>query len=445
MDKAVATQYSGVDKQRGSVFEIVPGRIDIGAELSWLSQYPGEAEYLFPPLSCLEVIDEPHVQGQVVVFPLRVNINLKGLTLEQLEERRKVLHMAMADNLREELGFEAAELIDKYQIQAVILNCVDENDKPLIEALILHMKSFVLEGKEKFYNFELMQDHDRYILSAQIQGNEIAENELNSIQVFSGNNVSVLSSNAKLYVRAFVLRGNANNTAINRKFREDSLHEELSKAILFVKKEYSLFLHTHRDIPASDFNTDEKYKELTKEAIEAKALGMKKIKYYIGERTSPHSADSSLLERILSTPFRDFSSESIGLELESGVFDFPWRDVVEQKETIDLKAWNPISLATWQLDKVCTTIANHTKWVRAWVNGHLIEFPGGMMAQDIMLEKPLPSECVPTVALLFSVNTNLARLRIGATGNNLGAAEWGHIAGAVKGHPNLQDLADFEW
>ena len=100
MDKNVATQYSGVDRQRGSVFEIVPGRIDIGAELSWLSQYPGEAEYLFPPLSCLEVIDEPQVQGQVVVFPLRVNINLKGLTLEQLEGRRKFLHLAMVNNLR---------------------------------------------------------------------------------------------------------------------------------------------------------------------------------------------------------------------------------------------------------------------------------------------------------------------------------------------------------
>ena len=99
-NKEVAMQYSGADKQRGSVFEIVPGRIDIGAELSWLSQYPGEEEYLFPPLSCLEVIDEPQVQGPVVVFPLRVNINLKGLTLEQLVERRKDLHLAMVKNLK---------------------------------------------------------------------------------------------------------------------------------------------------------------------------------------------------------------------------------------------------------------------------------------------------------------------------------------------------------
>jgi hypothetical protein len=29
--------------------------------------------------------------------------------------------------------------------------------------------------------------------------------------------------------------------------------------------------------------------------------------------------------------------------------------------------------------------------------------------------------------------------------DGLGAAEWGHIAAAVKGHLNLRDLADFEW
>jgi hypothetical protein len=171
-------------------------------------------------------------------------------------------------------------------------------------------------------------------------------------------------------------------------------------------------LQTHKIIPACEYNLDEKYKEVTKDAIEAKALGMKKIKYYVRERTSGSSGDSSLLERILSTPFRAFSSEFISLELETGVFDFPWQDIVEQKETIDLKTWNPISLANWQLDKVRAAVAKHTKWVKAWVHGHLVEFSGGMMAPDIKLDKPLPAECVPTVAFLFSINTNLTRLRI---------------------------------
>ena len=99
-NRQVSIQYSGVDKQRGTVFEIVAGRIDIGADLAWLSQYPAEAEYLFPPLSCLEVIDEPYVEAGVIVVPLRVNMNTKGVTVEQLLERRKLLHISMVKNLR---------------------------------------------------------------------------------------------------------------------------------------------------------------------------------------------------------------------------------------------------------------------------------------------------------------------------------------------------------
>ena len=54
-DKKTAFAYSGVTKQRGTVLEISAGRrIDVGASISFLSQYPGEEEFLMPPLSCLE-------------------------------------------------------------------------------------------------------------------------------------------------------------------------------------------------------------------------------------------------------------------------------------------------------------------------------------------------------------------------------------------------------
>ncbi len=58
-DKATAFAYSGVAKQRGTVLEIAAGRVDNGASISFLSQYPGEAEFLMPPLSCLEVVRPP--------------------------------------------------------------------------------------------------------------------------------------------------------------------------------------------------------------------------------------------------------------------------------------------------------------------------------------------------------------------------------------------------
>ncbi len=53
--KDTAIAYSGVTKERGILFEIQAGRVDVGASIQFLSQYPGEAEFLMPPLSCLEV------------------------------------------------------------------------------------------------------------------------------------------------------------------------------------------------------------------------------------------------------------------------------------------------------------------------------------------------------------------------------------------------------
>ena len=53
-------------------------------------------------------------QGEVLVVPVRVNVNLKSVTVEELTERRKVLHMAMAKNLQEELSYEAAAAIEQF-------------------------------------------------------------------------------------------------------------------------------------------------------------------------------------------------------------------------------------------------------------------------------------------------------------------------------------------
>jgi hypothetical protein len=53
--RETAMQYSGKDGKRCTVFEITSGRVDMGGDISILSQYPGEKEFLMQPLSCLEV------------------------------------------------------------------------------------------------------------------------------------------------------------------------------------------------------------------------------------------------------------------------------------------------------------------------------------------------------------------------------------------------------
>ena len=72
--------------------------VDRGADLRWLSQYPHEAEILFPPLTGLEVqstrVDEGHV-----VAELRLSVNLTNRTLEQVCAGLQHSHLDLLDLL----------------------------------------------------------------------------------------------------------------------------------------------------------------------------------------------------------------------------------------------------------------------------------------------------------------------------------------------------------
>eukprot|EP00966_Prymnesium_polylepis_P312242 7214978-Prymnesium_polylepis.1 len=79
-DRSVAVHYG--TGPCGTVFEMQMGLVDRGAELVWISQYPHEAEILFPPLAGLEM-GEAKVNVDSLVLNMRVSVNLTALTLEQ--------------------------------------------------------------------------------------------------------------------------------------------------------------------------------------------------------------------------------------------------------------------------------------------------------------------------------------------------------------------------
>ena len=62
--------------------------MDRGAEMKWISQFPGEEEVVMPPLSNLEVIGAPYLtrlDGKIIlIVPLRVNVNIKSKTMGEL-------------------------------------------------------------------------------------------------------------------------------------------------------------------------------------------------------------------------------------------------------------------------------------------------------------------------------------------------------------------------
>jgi hypothetical protein len=106
-DREVATHYSLLsDGSKATVLEIELGQVDRGASLQWLSQHPDENEIVMPPLSNLEITGVPRMEvtssGTVMVMPMRVNVNLKSLTIDEFVARRKMLHMGMMKTLMEE-------------------------------------------------------------------------------------------------------------------------------------------------------------------------------------------------------------------------------------------------------------------------------------------------------------------------------------------------------
>ena len=102
-NKTVALSYAtGGGSGAGILFCMDQGLVDRGANLSWLSQYPHEAEVLFAPLAGLGV-EETRVEGSVLVVQMRINVNHINRTVEQVVARRKQLLDDMAHELQLEL------------------------------------------------------------------------------------------------------------------------------------------------------------------------------------------------------------------------------------------------------------------------------------------------------------------------------------------------------
>ena len=69
VDRDVAMRYAKAESKEDAscVMEVKMGKMDLGADLSWLSQYPEEKTVVFPPFTLLEVEGGDSKEGVLVV------------------------------------------------------------------------------------------------------------------------------------------------------------------------------------------------------------------------------------------------------------------------------------------------------------------------------------------------------------------------------------------
>ena len=108
-DKGVALQYSGAreGRPRATVLVITCGAVDRGACIREFSQYPSEIEYLWLPCSFVQPSGSRYLEvsalGVVTMVPVRVNANLKTMTVDEILGQKKAMHLASFRYLQDEL------------------------------------------------------------------------------------------------------------------------------------------------------------------------------------------------------------------------------------------------------------------------------------------------------------------------------------------------------
>ena len=107
-ERSVALEYAtrrGADgtARPSMLFHIKMGMIDRGASVSFLSQFPAENEILFAPLTGIEVVSRPWVEGTTVVVDVRLNCNFHDRTLEEVIGKMHQSHLSLIDLMYDDL------------------------------------------------------------------------------------------------------------------------------------------------------------------------------------------------------------------------------------------------------------------------------------------------------------------------------------------------------
>lgn len=150
-DVATGLRYSGVfqGKPGACMLETQSSSIDRGADITQFSQFPGEKEFTFVPCCFVQgsgghrhqLVQEEHQLGCVSIVPVRINVNLKIETIEDLLEKKKTRHLTSFQMLCEETRTKLFAFMQNAGVQ-------DADIQPLIDYTMKQVDDIIMQHQD---------------------------------------------------------------------------------------------------------------------------------------------------------------------------------------------------------------------------------------------------------------------------------------------------------
>jgi hypothetical protein len=180
--------------------------------------------------------------------------------------------------------------------------------------------------------------------------------------------------------------------------------------------QYSDLACAHEGVGADKFNQDAEYKRLMSEAIDGKALALLKMDVYLESAAS--RIDTAALDRIRDAPLADFALPQTLLPLRSGVTQFPWTAVVEDKSPeIDLGDWDAAPVPLTANELVAGALGSNSNIRAVTVKGAKLALGEGWATTRLEWADNAAVKALPaTVALVLQNCSRLTSLDIRCDG-----------------------------
>lgn len=126
-----------------------------------------------------------------------------------------------------------------------------------------------------------------------------------------------------------------------------------------IQRDFDALIEEHASVDAIEFNDDTTYKQVTTDAITAKSLALKKLRLFVGlceKRGDGADAPDGILRDILSRPIADFARDDVVMELKTGIYGFPWAQVMGNSASVDFGEWPSARLNSPQLETLTAAL-----------------------------------------------------------------------------------------